>query len=118
MLQITSSNRTREFSRDRRKAQRNSLDRRDARRQLRKAEIKTFHNEARFHNSAVIECSECGARLVLGYETSVGDTIGVIVISEGRRVRTFARVAWTKKLNPSTTVAGIQFLKLGYHRAS
>lgn len=117
MLQLSQSNDSRRFTNDRRAEQRNSLDRRDNRRCLKDAEIMTFHNEARFFRSGVIECCERGARVVLGHKADVNDTIGVIVVSEGRRMRTFARVAWTKKLNASTTVAGLQFLKLGFNLA-
>ena len=103
---------------DKAEPKRSGLDRRTNRRRNKKAEILTFHNEARLHKSAVIDCSDDGARIVLGHDAAVNDTIGVIVISEGRRWRTFARVAWVKKLNPSTTVAGLQFFKLDYHKAS
>lgn len=92
----------------------NSLDRRQTRRKSRKAEILTFWNDARFRRSPVIDYTTNGARVILSHRVVAGDTIGVIIESEGERIRTFARVAWSKEWNSTSQVAGLEFLKLDY----
>jgi len=90
----------------------NGFNRRRAARVLCQARISTFWNDARLQPTPVIECSLRGARVVLDFPAQVNDNIGVVVESAGRRLRTFARVAWTTTLETSKTVAGLEFLDL------
>jgi hypothetical protein len=97
--------------------QRNSLNRREENRELREAQILTFGDDAQFRHTPVIECSQRGARVVLSQQVQKNDTIGVIVMCNGSRTRTFARVAWTQPLTTRKTVAGLEFLSLDEERA-
>ena len=90
----------------------NSLNRRSGERTNLKAEVLTFGNDTSFRKAHVIECTDTDARVVLTEEVRAGDIIGVVVILENRRIRTFARVAWTTELNEARTVAGLEFLQL------
>jgi hypothetical protein len=91
----------------------NSLDRRNDERVNQNAKILTFGNDTTFRKAHVIECTEEGARVVLSEKVRASDIIGVVVILKSRRIRTFARVAWTTGINKSRTVAGLEFLQLG-----
>jgi PilZ domain len=97
----------------RKTCQLNSLDRRTNFRKALKAEVYTLSNESQFTKTPVIECSECGARVVLPYIATRGEQIGVMVLANGRQQRTFARVAWTSPLGTGGVVAGLEFLKPG-----
>ncbi|MFA5506616.1 MAG: hypothetical protein WC314_19045 [Vulcanimicrobiota bacterium] len=96
----------------------NSLDRRGDERVNKGAEILTFGIDTKFRKAHVIECSQDGARVVLSQAVSANEVIGVVVIRGRFRTRTFARVAWTQSINSARTVAGLEFMKLGYDRAS
>jgi PilZ domain-containing protein len=105
-------------AKEKRNSHLNSLDRRSGERVNMKAEILTFGTDTNFRKAHVIECSEDDARVVLAEEVRPGDIIGVVVILENQRIRTFARVAWVTSINKARTVAGLEFLNLDTNRAA
>ena len=87
----------------------NSLDRRDLPRQAVAATIYAPWKDNLLKVCPVIECTNRGARVVLSGPVERNEQLSLIVTTEGKRLRTCARVAWTSNLSNGTSIVGLDF---------
>lgn len=89
-------------------------NRRRGRRIRTKAAIDYRSGSQHYQNTSVIECTTCGARMVVAGKLTVNQSLELLVTTPNFSLSGNGRVAWAKPLSSGHTVVGVQFLSIGH----